>query len=103
MQGGATYVVGMHGLRSNKILFVSGRYRNSIPGWFDLDQLFPTYSNSSAANALVGGHQRNTHVYEGSIRATEHCGWYQSENMKRMLGTLFDPCRLAYLAYTSND
>jgi hypothetical protein len=25
------------------------------------------------------------------------------EDMKNVLGTLFDPCRLAYLAYTSND
>ncbi len=31
-------------------------------------------------------------------------GWFSNGIMPLfMLGTLFDPCRLAYLAYTSND
>ncbi len=36
-------------------------------------------------------------------RSTDFAAWIWTVDMHGVLGTLFDPCRLAYLAYTSND
>jgi hypothetical protein len=51
--------------------------------------------------------RKKNHPSEGQFfKNDKMCNSYESRSVSaraEMLGTLFDPCRLAYLAYTSND
>jgi hypothetical protein len=59
----------------------------------------------TAAEILAGAVPHTTVVATQMKKQQQPCQQRQPQAQKQqmLLGTLFDPCRLAYLAYTSND